>query len=742
MNNRLYKLMNWPFIEEVIYSECDHPQDLLGPHTKGTQTLVQAYFPGASAVSILWNGPEGKMDTRMEMADEDGFFAQLLPAKDAGQYQYSVTYEIRKEDSKTFLKKNVKCGDPYRHSQILSRSDLEKFNAGNLLNAQEKLGAHVMTHEGEVGVHFSVWAPNVMRVRVIGDFNNWDGRVCQMKRLGETGVFELFVPGAKAGDAYLFECKMNASLVQNRLDPYATRIRKGDKLVSIVAPESKFSWSDKAFVGKRKNLHSEKTGISIYEVCPSQVEAKEGPEALLRRIAAPLIEILKEQKFTHAELMPVFLGSEADRLGSQPISFFALDPQYGTAEDLQYFVNELHKAGFGVILNWAPSNFGTEETALRGFDGTCLYGHQDPRRGYCQDLGSFLFNYARPEVASFILSSGLYLVKNFHADGIRVEGVARMLYLDYAKGDGQWLPNLYGGNENLEAMELLRRFNTELKKEEPHVLSIAEDSSAHPAITDPVSEGGLGFDMKWNYAFSEDYLQFAQLDPFFRGQHMNELKDGFVYAFVDKYVQALSKPAVGAPLDQTLQLMPGTDEQKKANLRLGLGYLYAHPGRKLLHETTDPNLQTLIQDLNELYLKQPALHETDYDPAAFEWLSTGNTEQCALSYIRKTADPEEMLIVVCNFSGVAQNITTGVPFEGKYKEIFNTDAVFYGGTGLVNRTTKRATDKQSDGRAQSITIKMGALSMAIFQFIPYTEEELAKVITERIRKNTPLKKKK
>ncbi len=733
MNKRLYKLMDWAFIEEVIYSECDHPQDLMGPHVRGNSTLVQAFFPGAGQVAVEWydsNDPEKKKNyAQMELADEEGFFAVLLPTKTLGSYSYTVTTQIPiDEEGKTFRKETFTTADPYAFDQILSKKDLQAFMAGSAYKAQELLGAHPTKIGNVAGVHFAVWAPGAMRVSVIGEFNGWDGRCHQMRRLGDSGIFEIFIPGAKEGQAYLYEVKLHRGQLLMRLDPFARRVSFGDRKASVISGKLSYTRKHADLAGNLKKIHAPAAGISICRLSGQSLLRVLGADSAQER--SDLVGRLKNARFTHVLLPSVLCGDGA------VLGFFALHP--GVEEKaLCELIDLLHGEGIGVVLSANLSGFSRENMGLAGFDGSCLYEHLDPRQGLSADGRMCLFHYGSPQVRSMLISAVLDLVQRFGADGLLLEQVAQMLYLDYGKSEGQWVANLYGGNENLEAIDFIRELMNALSKAVPGILKIAEDSSAHPQITDAAADGGLGFDLKLNLPFSENLLQFLSLDPFYRGQHLSELTNDIVYSFVDTYLLG-----TGDGGNDLVARFPGDEQEKLANLKLAIAYEFVHPGKKLLSLSGREKVDTMISALNALYEKLPALHRNDQDHNAFEWLSNMNTEQCFLSFLRKTDDPEEMLMVVANFSGIGQNITTGVPYEGKYKEIFNTDDLVYGGTGVNNKQIRRAGDTQSDGRAQSVNLKMGPLSLAIFQFIPYTEEELAKVITERIRRNTPLKRKK
>jgi 1,4-alpha-glucan branching enzyme len=758
MNNKLYKLMNWADIEEIIYSESDNPHRLLGPHKSGNQTLLQAFFPEACEVKVQWDfnesGNEYK-EKKMELADEDGFFAVLIPVKEMDFYRYEVKYD----DGRTAVE-----GDPYRHKPCITEKDIDKFNNGIHYTIYEKLGAHPITLDGESGTYFAVWAPNVLRISVVGDFNGWDGRMHQMRRLGDSGIFELFIPAAKPGDNYKFEIKLRNGKTYLKADPYCNAAQLRPDTASVIADISGFEWEDAEFINNREAYQTGEVPMSVYEMyLGSFAGSPSGAEyANYRELAPKVIEYVKKMGYTHVELMPVMEHPLDASWGYQVIGYYAPTARYGSPKDFMYFVNELHKAGIGVILDWVPAHFPKDDYGLANFDGTCLYEHLDPRKGQHPHWGTLIYNYGRPQVSNYLIANGLFWVEKYHADGIRMDAVASMLYLDYGRNDGEWIPNMYGGKENLEAIEFIRHFNSILKKRNPGVLSIAEESTAFPMVTGNMDEGGLGFDLKWNMGFMNDYIDYIKYDPFFRSHHHGELTFSMIYAYSEKFMLVFSHDEVVHGKATMIGKMPGEREQKFANLRLSYAYMMTHPGKKLLFMGQDlgefdewnekrivqwnledvpehEGIALLVKDLNGLYRTNRALYSLDSKAEGFEWLNNISGNECYLSYVRKSDNPEETLVIVANFAGIEQEITTGVPYEGKYKEIFNTDNIKYGGTGIVNERAKRATDKRWDERSQSITIKLAPLSLSVLQFIPYTEEELTKVIEERIRKNTPIK---
>jgi len=749
MDKKLYKLMNWPKIEEIIYSECDNPHEMLGPHKVGRDMLFQCFYPGATSVKLRLM--DKCKDYNMEMVDE-GFFACLIPVKEMGEYRYVVSDTALGE---------ILMLDAYRHQPIITREDTEKFEKGIHYTIYDKLGAHPCTLDGEEGTYFAVWAPNALRVSVVGDFNNWDGRIHQMRRLWNSGIFELFVPQAMIGMNYKFELKTPAGLTYLKADPYAYESQMRPDTASVIADIEDFPWEDEDFVENRAGFQKGNVPVNVYEVyLGSFTEASDGKRyANYREIAPKLIEYVKAMGYTHVELMPVMEHPFDASWGYQVIGYYSPTSRYGTPEDFMYFVNEMHKSGIGVILDWVPAHFPRDTHGLSNFDGTCLYEHRDPRQGAHAHWGTLIYNYGRPQVSNYLIANALFWVEKYHADGIRMDAVASMLYLDYGKNDGEWVANMYGGNENLEAIELIKHLNSIMKKRNPGVLSIAEESTAFPMITGELDEGGLGFDIKWNMGFMNDYIGYIRNDPYFRSYHHQELTFSMIYAYSEKFMLVFSHDEVVHGKSSLVGKMPGSVEQKLANLRLSFAYYMTHPGKKLIFMGQDlaefdewnegrlvqwdllqypehKGMNKLCKDLNHLYKDKEALYVLDDKVEGFEWINAISAKECYLSYIRKGVKPEDILLVVANFAGVEQTIRTGVPYEGKYIEILNTDDVKYGGSGQINKKAVAAEEVRWDDKEQSIAIKLAPLSLAVFEFQPYTEKELEKVIEERIRKRT------
>lgn len=731
MTKKLYKMMNWPVIEEIIYSESQDPHATLGPHVQGNGTLIQAFFPGAQKVTLQLT--KDMAEKEMELADDDGFFAVWLPVKNVGAYRYIVSYENGSVET---------MQDAYRHECLITAEDEEKFAMGVHYTVYEKLGAHPLNLDGEDGVYFAVWAPNALRVSTVGDFNHWDGRVHQMRKL-PSGIFEIFIPGVKAGDNYKYEIKLKTGLTYLKADPYGNAAQLRPETASVVADLRNFKWEDKEFIKKRKTFQKENAPISVYELYLGSFLAPKDDEeyANYREIADKLIPYVKEMGYTHVELMPVMEHPLDASWGYQVIGYYAPTARYGTPEDFMYFVNELHKAGIGVILDWVPAHFPRDIYGLSSFDGTCLYENPDEQRRSHPHWGTLVFDYGRPEVSNYLIANALFWVEKFHADGIRMDAVASMLYLDYGRNPGEWTANIYGGNENLEAVELIKHLNSMMGKRNPGVLRIAEESTAWPMVTGSLEDGGLGFDLKWNMGWMNDYLDYIKYDPYFRSHHHSELTFSMIYAYSEKFMLVFSHYEAVHGKSSMLGKMPGEREQKFANLRLTYAYMFTHPGRKLLFMGQDigefsewnemrqtewellkypdhKGMAALVKKLNELYTTKPALYEWEDKPEGFAWINSINSTENLLTFMRRTRKKESLLVVAANFSGVEKQVKIGVPYEGSYKEILNTDAEEFGGSGMVNKRAKRAVKKEWDDRPYSVSITLAPLSVSILEFRP------------------------
>lgn len=736
MDNKLYKLMNWPRVEGIIYSEEDNPHEILGPHTVGKSTLFQTFQPEAEEVYLILKDQKKK---QMEQVDEAGFFACLLPGNIPVFYEYEVHY---KEGITEVVK------DPYKYSYGLNKKEADKLNAGIYYDSFEKLGAHPMTLQGTEGTFFAVWAPNAIRVSVVGDFNHWDGRCHQMRRNKECGVFELFIPDVFPGEYYKYEIKSKGDVISLKADPYAFGQQLRPETASVVRNITSYEWRDEEWMKSREKKQTKNSPVSVYELYLGSFKRNDDTGEYLnyRELAPAVAEYIKEMGYTYVELMPVMEHPLDASWGYQVIGYYAPTSRYGNADDFMYFVDTLHQAGIGVILDWVPAHFPRDTYGLSRFDGTCLYEHMDPRKGAHPHWGTLIYNYGRPQVSNYLISNAVYWVEKYHVDGIRMDAVASMLYLDYGKQDGEWVSNIYGGNENLEAVEFLKHLNSIMKKRNPGVYMIAEESTAWPKVTADVEDDGLGFDMKWNMGFMNDYLSYIKYDPYFRAHHHNELTFSMIYQYSEDFMTVFSHDEVVHGKATLIGKMPGNREDKFANLRLTYGYMMTHPGKKLLFmgqdiaefEEFDETRQTkwsllqykehkginqLVKDLNFLYKEKPALYTKDTSWEGFEWINCISPEKCMLSYIRKADKPEDTLLVVANFAGTSQEFMVGVPYEGKYKELLNTDNKIYGGESSRATRAQNVTEEEVDGRPYSVKIKMAPLSLVIYSYIPYTKKE-------------------
>lgn len=735
MDNKIYKLMNWPRIEGIIYSEEDNPHEILGPHITGKSTLFQTFQPGAVSVDLILKDDKKKS---MEQVDDAGFFACMIPGKIPDEYEYEVHFEEGITE---------RTKDAYRYCPVMEQKDIDKWNTGIFYESYEKLGAHPMTVAGTEGTCFAVWAPNAIRVSVVGDFNHWDGRKHPMKRNQESGIFQLFIPDIKPGDCYKYEIKSKGDIVCLKADPYAFGQQMRPDTASVVR-ELSYQWKDSSWMKNRIKKQVKDAPVSVYELyLGSFLRDKDTGDYLNYRDLAPAVaDYVKEMGYTHVELMPVMEHPLDASWGYQVVGYYAPTSRYGTAEDFMYFVDTLHQAGIGVILDWVPAHFPRDSYGLAKFDGTCLYEHLDPRQGAHPHWGTLIYNYGRPQVSNYLISNALYWVEKYHADGIRMDAVASMLYLDYGKKDGEWVANIYGGNENLEAVEFLKHLNSIMKKRNPGVYMIAEESTAWPKVTGQLEDDGLGFDMKWNMGLMNDYLTYIGYDPYFRAHHHNELTFSMIYAYSENFMTVFSHDEVVHGKSTMIGKMPGVKEDKFANLRLTYGYMMTHPGKKLLFmgqdiaefKEFDETRQTewgllqheehkgvnqLLKDLNRLYKEKPALYAKDTSADGFEWVNCISPERCMLAFLRKTDKAEDTLLVVANFAGIEQNFTVGVPYEGKYKELLNTDNMIYGGRDSQRAEIMVSEEAEADGRPYSVNVTLAPLSLVIYAFTPFTKKE-------------------
>ncbi|RJW45824.1 1,4-alpha-glucan branching protein GlgB [Clostridiales bacterium TF09-2AC] len=746
MEQNLYDLMDWAGIEELVYSEASNPHAMLGPHLTESGLLIQALIPTAEEVVVKIASTGRKYP--MELADEAGFFAVLIPRKSMAAYTLLVTYDNGVTDE---------IHDPYAYAPQFASEDLKKFAAGIHYSIYEKMGAHPMTINGVSGVYFSVWAPCAMRVSVVGDFNLWDGRRHQMRRIGEGdgSVFELFIPGLTTGVIYKYEVKTKAGLPMLKADPYGNYAELRPNNASVVWDINQYQWNDRAWMDKRAKTGTKDRPFNIYEVhlgswMRKEAAKDESGEDIVgsefynyREIAVRLADYVQDMGYTHVELMPVMEHPLDESWGYQVTGYYAPTSRYGTPDDFMYFMDYMHGRGIGVILDWVPAHFPRDAYGMANFDGTCVYEHMDPRKGSHPHWGTLIYNYGRPGVSNFLIANALFWAEKYHADAIRMDAVASMLYLDYGKNDGEWVPNIYGGNENLEAVEFLKHLNSVFKGRGDGAVIIAEESTAWPMVTGNAKEGGLGFDYKWNMGWMNDFTNYMRCDPYFRKNNYGELVFSMLYAYSEDFVLVFSHDEVVHGKGSMIGKMPGaTLETKAENLRTAYAFMMGHPGKKLLFMGQEyaqvsewnegaslewgllelpvhKNMQDYVRTLNKLYLEHPALYEMDYDPEGFEWINCSYQNESMVMFVRKSKKAGETLLFICNFDNMEhEKFRVGVPFEGRYKEIFNTDAKEFGGSGKVNGRVKSSKKIEWDEKEDSIEVNIPPMSVSIYTCTP------------------------
>ena len=677
------------------------PFAVLGPH-KGDEggIVIRAVQPAARSIEVKLVGAVVPM-----RRCDSGLFEATLPltGSEIPDYRLCVTFGSGQK---------LEIDDPYRYGRVLTDYDLHLFGEGTHLRLYEKLGAHRLRIGPAEGVHFAVWAPNADHVSVVGDFNGWDGRVHAMRRLAPSGVWEIFIPNLPDGEHYKFEIRTKAGDLLKKTDPFATALEPPPATASIVRDVSGYRWNDQAWMEKRRRTNAWlDRPMSIYEVhLGSWARVPEDGERWLtyRELAARLVPYVKELGFTHLELMPVMEHPFTGSWGYQVTGFFAPTARFGPPEDFKFFVDACHQAELGVILDWVPGHFPSDEHSLARFDGTALFEHADPRQGLHQDWGTLIFNYGRNEVRNFLLSSALCWLDEYHADGLRVDAVASMLYLDYSRREGEWIPNKYGGRENLDAVEFLQRLNTLTHGEQPGTITAAEESTSWPGVSRPVHLGGLGFTYKWNMGWMHDVLQYASKDPVFRRWEHNLLTFTGLYMFSENFVLPFSHDEVVYGKGSLIDKMSGDMWRKHATLRTLYGYMYGHPGKKLMfmggefgqwrewnhdrsldwHLLDQPlhaGLKRYVRALNELYRSEPAFYECDNDPSGFRWIDVHDQENSTISMLRSGREARDKVAMVFNFTPVPRyKYRIGVPGDGFYAELLNSDSAFFGGSDVGN----------------------------------------------------------
>ena len=689
-------------IFHIVNGEHSDPHTVLGMHEMEEDgrkaVVVRAFLPNAAGITVIDYANKRKKYP-MERLHADGFFEVTIADREEW-FRYQLEYTGA--DGNTW-----RSYDPYSFSPTLSEFDRHLFGAGTHYEIYEKMGGRLMTHEGARGAAFSVWAPNAKAVSVIGDFNIWDARRSPMRRLGESGIWELFLPAAAEGDKYKFHVTQCDGRVVDKTDPYGVYAEVRPNNASVLYPLKRYKWKDRRWMTARRKYDFRTAPMNIYEVHLGSWKRAEGDRFLTyTELAEQLIPYVKEMGYTHIEMLPVEEHPFDGSWGYQVTGYYAPTSRYGSPDEFKQFVDACHQNGISVILDWVPAHFPKDDFALARFDGTALYEHQDPRLGEHIQWGTYIFNYGRKEVANFLLANALYWMDIFHIDGLRVDAVASLLRLDFCKEEGQWLPNVYGGSENLEAIEFLKHMNSVIAEREPGALMIAEDSTAWPGVTKKVDEGGLGFSLKWNMGWMNDFLSYIKLDPIYRKYHQNKLTFGMAYHYAENFVLVLSHDEVVHTKSSMIGKMPGDVWQSFANLRLSYGFMMGHPGKKLLfmggefaqysewsearsldwhllQYADHQEMQAYVKELNHLYAEEPAFWAEDFDPNGFQWIECDDAESSIVSFVRRSEEKE--LVFLCNFTPVVhRGFSLGVPQEGVYHERLDSDAARFGGSDVIN----------------------------------------------------------
>jgi 1,4-alpha-glucan branching enzyme len=716
----------------IVAAQHGDPFAFLGMHQDSHGLCVRAFLPDAAAMAVV-DSASGEVAASGERVHPAGLFVACLPGRrEPFRYRLRASRGDRWDEFE----------DIYRFAPVLGELDLHLLAEGNHLVSYQKLGAHPVVHDGVEGVAFAVWAPNARRVSVVGDFNAWDGRRMPMRRHPGGGFWELFVPGLRPGHLYKYELLgPDGRLLPLKADPHAEQAEHPPGTASVIAAPSRHAWRDAAWMAGRGRRQDCAAPISVYEVHLGSWRrnlAAGGRYLSYRELAAQLVPYVADLGFSHVEILPVTEYPFDGSWGYQPISLFAPTARYGAPDDFRFFVDACHQAGIGVWLDWVPGHFPTDAHGLGRFDGTALYEHADPRQGLHRDWNTLIYNYGRREVANFLLSSALYWLREYHIDGLRVDAVASMLYLDYSRQEGEWIPNIHGGRENLDAIAFLRRMNELVFGEDSGATTAAEESTAWPMVSRPVYVGGLGFGFKWNMGWMHDTLHYMSRDPVHRKYHHNDMTFGLLYAYHENFILPLSHDEVVHGKGSLIGRMPGDRWQRFANLRAYFAFMWTHPGKKLLFmggefgqerewnhdwgldwqclaDSLHAGVQMLVRDLNRLYRDTPALHRLDCDPGGFAWIDANNADDSVLSYFRRGEGPAELAVVVGNFTPVPRHdYRVGVPRGGRYVERINTDAAVYGGSGVGNAGAAQAEPHPMHGQPYSLRLQLPPLGVLIF----------------------------
>ena len=736
MNKRLEDWVNWILYDELKNGVINAPKHLLGNHVYGDGQVITVYRPYAEKVCVV--SPTGKNREEMECLAEGfyGFYSAKKKYKGT-KYRIETTYQ----DGTT-----VVTADAYAFDSQITEFDTYLFAEGKHYDVYEKFGAHPMTIDGVKGTYFAVWAPHARRVSVVGDFNMWDGALNPMQMMQTSGIYELFIPDVAPGAVYKYQILTRDGEILYKADPYGNQCQVRPDNANVVADLTGYKWKDTDWIENRRQQTREtelKKPMAIYEChlgsWKKKIEDSDFGFYTYRELAKMLCDYVKKMGYTHVELMGIAEYPFDGSWGYQVTNYYAPTSRYGSPEDFMYFVDHMHENGIGVILDWVPAHFPRDAHGLGRFDGMPLYEHPDPRRGEHPDWGTYIFDFGRNEVSNFLTANALFWVEKFHVDALRVDAVASMLYLDYGKQDGQWLPNKDGGNENYDAIELLRKINTVMEERNPGAFLIAEESTAWAGVTAPASMKGLGFLYKWNMGWMNDFLEYMKMDPYFRSFNHNRLTFSLSYTYAENYVLVISHDEVVHLKCSMLNKMPGVEKDKFANLRTAYGFMYGHPGKKLLFmgqefgqlrewsearsldwflldQPLHKKMQKWVADLNHMYTTYDACYYNDNNQMGFEWTKVDDANTSIIAFVRRGKTVKDQLLFVCNFVPVERkDYWIGVPCLTEYEEIINSDAKIYGGSGTKNGKVK-AFEEKCDRMPYAISIDIAPLSMMVFKY--------------------------
>ena len=740
MNVKIEQWMNWILYDELMEGKINAPKHILGNHDYAEGQMITAYKPHSVNCKVV--APTGKTEYDMEKVDDRGFYALYLPKKKfvGSKYRLVTTYQ----DGST-----VTSADPYSFDGQLGELDIHLFSEGNHWDIYKKLGAHPMKIDGVSGTYFAVWAPRARRVSVVGDFNMWDSSLHPMHITGNGGFFELFIPDVGEDAVYKFNILTRYGEEIYKSDPFGNCAQFRPDNASVVKDITKYRWKDDEWMEKRSKTSRNdamRKPMAIYEMhLGSWQKRSEDDNGFFsyRELAPQVAEYMNYMGYTHIELMGIAEYPFDGSWGYQVTNYYAPTRRYGDPEDFMYFVDYMHKNGISVILDWVPAHFPRDAHGLGKFDGMPLFEHPDTRRGEHPDWGTYIFDFGRAEVSNFLIANALFWAKEYHIDALRVDAVASMLYLDYGRRDGNWLPNEDGGNDNYDAIKLLMKLNKTIEEQTPGVFVIAEESTSWAGVTAPTSMDGLGFLFKWNMGWMNDFLEYMKLDPYFRQFNHNRLTFSLMYAYSENFILVMSHDEVVHLKCSMLNKMPGLHDDKFANLRTAYGFMYGHPGKKLLFmgqefaqlrewsesrsldwylmdgedAVSHKGIQNYVKALNKLYNENDAMYYNDQDPMGFEWINCNDPQSSIVSFIRRGSTSKKQLLFVCNFTPMDRDgFIVGVPCAGKYTEVLNSDAVEFGGKGRINATPIKATNEPWDGKENSISIHLPPLSTVVFEY--------------------------